>query len=87
MRSHLQVVGSVGVRGYLSVRGGFQVPLYLRSRSTFPGGKFGGYQGRYLRVGDSLPLSKWADKGAVPTRLPPTLQPDFPGEGDVEVRG
>lgn len=43
-------IGSVhaasGVRGYLAVAGGVDVPLYLGSRATFPSGKFGGYQGR-----------------------------------------
>ncbi|GLC49765.1 hypothetical protein PLESTB_000289100 [Pleodorina starrii] len=72
-----QMVGSVGVRGYLAVRGGIQVPTYLGSRATFPGGKFGGYQGRYLRVGDSLPLCKTAHTGAQPTKLPPALAPEF----------
>lgn len=38
--------GGGGVRGYLAFRGGVDVPLYLGSRSTFPAGKFGGYQGR-----------------------------------------
>ena len=35
-----------GVRGYLAVAGGVDVPKYLGSRATFPSGKFGGYQGR-----------------------------------------
>lgn len=35
-----------GVRGYLAVSGGVDVPRYLGSRATFPSGKFGGYQGR-----------------------------------------
>lgn len=73
------MVGGVGVRGYLAVRGGIDVPTYLGSRSTFPGGKFGGYQGRYLRVGDSLPLAKGADAGAVPCALPAELVPEFGG--------
>ncbi|EFJ41655.1 hypothetical protein VOLCADRAFT_98356 [Volvox carteri f. nagariensis] len=77
-----QLVGGVGVRGYLAVRGGIQVPSYLGSRSTFPGGKFGGYQGRYLRVGDSLPLAKAADQGAQPTKLPPALAPAFADSGE-----
>ncbi|KAG2494459.1 hypothetical protein HYH03_007511 [Edaphochlamys debaryana] len=71
------VCGGVGVRGYLAVRGGIDVPAYLGSRSTFPGGKFGGYQGRFLRVGDSLPLCKTADQGAMPCRLPAQLAPTF----------
>lgn len=41
-----QVDSSTGVRGYLAVAGGVDVPLYLGSRATFPNGNFGGYQGR-----------------------------------------
>jgi urea carboxylase len=41
-----QVDSTTGVRGYLAVAGGVDVPLYLGSRSTFPNGNFGGYQGR-----------------------------------------
>lgn len=66
-----------GVRGYLAVSGGVDVPEYLGSRSTFPSGKFGGYQGRYLRPGDSLPLGK-PQAGAAephPTVLPLPLVP------------
>ncbi|KIZ06735.1 UreA carboxylase [Monoraphidium neglectum] len=58
-----------GVRGYLAVAGGVDVPKYLGSRSTFPGGKFGGYQGRYLNPGDSLPIGATASDAA-PTALP-----------------
>lgn len=39
-----------GVRSYMAVDGGFDAPLYLGSRSTFPSGKLGGYQGRPLQV-------------------------------------
>lgn len=44
-----QVDASTGIRGYLAVAGGIDVPLYLGSRSTFPNGNFGGYQGRCVR--------------------------------------
>jgi urea carboxylase len=43
-----------GVRTYLAVQGGFDVPLYLGSRSTFTLGQFGGHAGRTLRTGDLL---------------------------------
>jgi urea carboxylase len=46
-----------GCRTYLAVRGGFDVPAYLGSRSTFALGKFGGHAGRALRGGDVLRLS------------------------------
>ncbi|MCW0221175.1 MAG: urea carboxylase [Prosthecobacter sp.] len=43
-----------GCRTYLAVQGGFEVPPYLGSRSTFTLGNFGGHAGRALRVGDVL---------------------------------
>jgi len=45
-----------GARSYLAVRGGFQVPDYLGSKSTFTLGQFGGHGGRALRAGDVLHL-------------------------------
>lgn len=45
-----------GGRAYLAVAGGFDVPEYLGSRSTFILGKFGGHAGRILRAGDVLHL-------------------------------
>ena len=45
-----KVEGEAGCRGYIAVGGGIDVPLYLGSRSTFPGGKLGG-----LQVGACLP--------------------------------
>jgi len=47
-------VTGAGARAYLSVRGGFDVPEYLGSRSTFTLGKFGGHGGRALLPGDVL---------------------------------
>ena len=43
-----------GQRAYLAVRGGFDVPLYLGSASTFTLGGFGGHAGRALLPGDVL---------------------------------
>ena len=43
-----------GLRSYLAVRGGFDVPTYLGSTSTFTLGGFGGHAGRALRAGDVL---------------------------------
>jgi urea carboxylase len=45
-----------GCRTYLLVRGGFDVPAYLGSASTFTLGGFGGHGGRALRGGDVLHL-------------------------------
>jgi antagonist of KipI len=41
---------------YLAVSGGIDVPLILGSRSTYLPGRFGGYLGRMLKRGDSLPV-------------------------------
>jgi urea carboxylase len=43
-----------GVRAYLAVLGGWDVPDYLGSKSTFTLGQFGGHGGRALRAGDVL---------------------------------
>ena len=45
-----------GCRAYLAVTGGFDVPDYLGSGSTFTLGQFGGHGGRVLRAGDVLLL-------------------------------
>lgn len=50
-------VAGAGCRVCLAVRGGFDVPDYLGSKSTFTLGRFGGHGGRALRVGDVLPLA------------------------------
>ena len=57
-----------GARAYVSVAGGgFDVPPYLGSRTTFLLGAFGGHQGRGLRAGDVLRLFS----GCAPVAPPP----------------
>lgn len=46
-----------GMRTYLLVAGGIQVPKIMGSSSTFIDGKFGGHNGRTLRTGDVLRLA------------------------------
>lgn len=41
---------AAGQRCYIAVDGGFDAPVYLGSRATFPSGGLGGYQGRPLQV-------------------------------------
>jgi urea carboxylase len=88
----------LGLRTYLLVAGGIDVPEHLGSASTFTLGRFGGHEGRPLRKGDVLrvgPPSE-APRRAVPD--PPELThaweiavtegphaaPDFFTEQDVE---
>lgn len=46
-----------GKIAYLAIRGGFDAPKYLGSKSTFPTGKFGGLSGSFLNIGDFLPIA------------------------------
>ncbi len=45
-----------GLRAYLAISGGIDVPLLLGSRSTCLPAAFGGFHGRPLRRGDLLPI-------------------------------
>ncbi|KAL3134817.1 hypothetical protein ABBQ32_007791 [Trebouxia sp. C0010 RCD-2024] len=75
-----KVEGEAGCRGYIAVGGGVDVPLYLGSRSTFPGGKLGGFQGRALRAGDLLPLPLTIPSGVVDgVRVPADWIPAYSG--------
>lgn len=47
---------SKGARTYIAVAGGFDVPIVLGSRSTYVLGGLGGFQGRFLKTGDTLSL-------------------------------
>src|SRR5258708_36291884 len=46
------------MRAYLTVSDGLDVPDYLKSKSTFALGGFGGHGGRALRTGDVLRLKR-----------------------------
>jgi urea carboxylase len=56
--------GPDGLRGYLAVRGGVDVPRVLGSRATFLLGRFGGGPGRALAAGDVLVLGREENCGA-----------------------
>jgi len=65
-------IADAGVRSYLCLRGGFNVPDYLGSKSTFTLGQFGGHAGRALRTGDVLhisPLTSPCPEQALPQAL------------------
>ncbi|MGM7636039.1 biotin-dependent carboxyltransferase family protein [Bacillus sp. Hm123] len=47
-----------GSRVYLCIAGGIDVPKILGSRSTYVRGPFGGFEGRALKKGDSLPIGR-----------------------------
>jgi urea carboxylase len=72
-----------GMRTYLLVAGGLDVPLYLESASTFTLGGFGGHGGRALRTGDILRIH--TNHTAVFTELPKPYQPVFTNEWTIGV--
>ncbi len=89
-----------GVRAYILVSGGLDVPHYLGSASTFTLGRFGGHAGRALRTGDVLHVSQPKLPASVgpPVSLPefgntwrvgvlygPHAAPDFFTEGYIET--
>ena len=53
-----------GMRGYVTVRGGLEVPAALGSRSTFLLGRFGGLDGRALKAGDRLAVGRDENTGS-----------------------
>jgi urea carboxylase len=72
----LGTIASQGVRTYLAVRGGFDVPDYLGARATFTLGRFGGHGGRPLAIGDVLHIGEATGsepQEAVPDALMPAL--------------
>lgn len=80
-----------GCRVYLAVRGGFDVPVYLGSRSTFALGQFGGHAGRTLRAGDMLALGRGDAAGDAPApqyppqAAAPAMIPAYANHWDIGV--
>jgi urea carboxylase len=69
--------GSAGVRAYILVRGGLDVPLYLGSAATFTLGQFGGHAGRTLRAGDILHVRETTDAAPTPVKSVPEITNDW----------
>ncbi|MDX2165863.1 MAG: urea carboxylase, partial [Deltaproteobacteria bacterium] len=74
----LGAIEGAGMRTYLAIRGGLDVPAYLGSKATFTLGRFGGHAGRVLKHGDVLHL----DQGGTsivdaPRDLPASLRPQY----------
>jgi urea carboxylase len=62
-----------GLRTYILVAGGLDVPRFLGSAATFTLGRFGGHGGRTLRTGDVLHGGTTVDG----TPVPPARRPAF----------
>lgn len=74
-----------GFRSYMAIKGGFDLPDYLGSKSTFCFGQFGGLQGVPLKIGDSLPF--FADKSPKKTnfKLPSKYIPKYGKTWEIAV--
>jgi urea carboxylase len=67
---------SVGMRSYLAIAGGLDVPIIMGSASTFDLGEIGGASGRALRTGDVINLFSEAKTGLA-HEIPEESRPTF----------
>ncbi|HWC97497.1 MAG TPA: urea carboxylase [Candidatus Sulfopaludibacter sp.] len=86
-------IQGAGVRAYLAVAGGIDVPEYLGSRSAFILGKFGGHAGRTLPVGAAfspahthpVPSPALSNSWNIAVLYGPHGAPDFFTPEDIEM--
>jgi urea carboxylase len=81
-------VQEAGVRAYLAVQGGLDVPDYLGSKSTFTLGQFGGHGGRVLRAGDVLhvaALESMQPQAVLNAEQISALRPGYTTHWDIAV--
>jgi urea carboxylase len=81
----IRAAKSGGCRAYLAVRGGFDVPDYLGSKSTFAAGKFGGHAGRMLRHGDVLQVNRAVEPFSEILTAPAELVPTYAAHWEIGV--
>jgi biotin-dependent carboxylase-like uncharacterized protein len=73
-----------GVRLYVALSGGVDVPAVLGSRATYLRGRLGGLEGRALRRGDALRLAPHTGPRR-PRRLGPAEIPALEAEPEIRV--
>lgn len=74
-----------GARVYLAVAGGIDVREVLGSRSTYGLGSFGGFEGRRLKAGDSLPVGRTTHTPRIGFELPSEFRVQCPKEQSLRV--
>ena len=74
-----------GARFYIAVHGGIDVPLVLGSRSTYPLGQMGGFQGRKLAAGDVLPIGEGTGRAPTKTVVAEEDRPSFDKQQNVRI--
>ena len=85
-RGSTLAVGTIapGLRTYVAVRGGIDVPLVLGSRSFCQRGTFGGGYGRPLKAGDGLAIERMVERESASEPWPQSHR--LPLRGPWEVR-
>lgn len=73
-----------GMRAYLAIAGGVDVPVVMGSRSTYVKAAIGGLEGRALKPGDVL-NSDGASAAYTARRAPDSLSQGYGSEHDVSV--
>ena len=85
----LGAIEGAGLRTYLAIRHGFDVPDYLGSKATFTLGLFGGHAGRALRTGDVLRVHRATPAGVADDapllRAPASVQSPLTREWEIGV--
>ncbi|MFV0285191.1 MAG: 5-oxoprolinase/urea amidolyase family protein, partial [Demequina sp.] len=80
-------VGQVeaGLRAYLLLEGGIDVPEYLGSKATFTLGRFGGHAGRALVIGDVLALGEAVQSADAVAPVPSEARPSIGRTWEIGV--
>ena len=82
----LKIVKGAGFRAYVAVSGAVDVPEYMGSRATFTVGGFGGFEGRGLKKGDRVSLSRsGAPDRMIGRRLRPSARPQYGSPWEIEA--
>jgi biotin-dependent carboxylase-like uncharacterized protein len=74
-----------GARAYIAVAGGIDVPLVLGSRSTYPLGALGGFEGRALKAGDRVKVGTELRQAKPGRSVPPKLRFEVGGTPELRV--
>jgi len=88
-RGSTRAIGAIGpgLRTYVAVRGGIEVPIVLGSRSYCQRGAFGGGFGRPLAQGDRLTVGALIDGEPLATAWSAGHRPPMGGPWEVRVIG
>jgi antagonist of KipI len=74
-----------GLRAYLAVAGGIDVPVVLGSRSTFARGNLGGFDGRSVQAGDRVRAGQGARSRVEGRTFPVGLIPSYGHDHPLRV--